>query len=654
MKNKGKVLALAGVAIFSAAVLAACGGGNSAKTSKAPQVYNYVYSTDPKSLDYVLTNQQGTSLVTTQMVDGLMENDKYGNLVPSLAEDWTVSADGLTYTYTLRKGVSWYTADGEEYAPVTAEDFVTGLKHAVDKKSESLYVVEDSIKNLKEYKEGKVKFEEVGIKAVDERTVQYTLNAPESYWNSKTAYGVLFPVNAKFLESKGADFGSVDAGSILVNGAYFLSEYTAKSSMSFAKNANYWDAKNVNLDEIKLAYYDGSDVSSLYTNFDNGKYSAAALNPNDPSYKDAKSKYEDSITYSLQDATTYYASINTNRTNFTNSKKDDAAKESAKKALNNKDFRQAITFAFDRASWNAQRAGQDAKTQALRNMLTPPTFVSVGEKTYGSVVTTELEALGDQWKGVKLDDAQDGLYNVDKAKAAFEKAKATLGSVTYPIQLDFPVDQTDTVAVQRAQSMKQSIEASLGSENVQLNVVELQSETYLNSTYYAESVGQQDYDLTISGWGPDYADPSTYLDIFNETNGATVQRIGVTPGKDLEQSKLLGLDVYTSELKAANAITDNVEKRYEAFAKAEAKLLDNAVMIPLISLGGTPRLSRVVPFSGAYGTIGIKGTDTYKGMKLQDEVVKAKDYLAAREAWLKEQKEAVAKAQKELADHVEK
>lgn len=149
--KKSRWLATLGVAVLSVSVLAACGGKNASGGSDATKAYKYVFVNDPKSLDYILTNGGGTTDVITQMVDGLLENDEYGNLVPSLAKDWKVSKDGLTYTYTLRDGVSWYTADGEEYAPVTAEDFVTGLKHAVDDKSDALYVVEDSIKNLKAY-----------------------------------------------------------------------------------------------------------------------------------------------------------------------------------------------------------------------------------------------------------------------------------------------------------------------------------------------------------------------------------------------------------------------------------------------------------------------------------------------------------------------
>ncbi|SER11772.1 extracellular solute-binding protein, family 5 Middle [Streptococcus gallolyticus] len=172
--------------------LQGCSNSSSAKTEGT--TYSYVFVEDPTTLDYTVSGRHGTSQITTQGVDGLLENDRYGNLIPSLAKDWKVSSDGLTYTYTLRKGVKWYTSDGEEYAEVTADDFVAGLKHAADKKSSTLYIVQDSIKGLNDYVEGTTKeFSKVGIKAID----KYTLNQPESYWNSKTTYYVSFNLNRK-------------------------------------------------------------------------------------------------------------------------------------------------------------------------------------------------------------------------------------------------------------------------------------------------------------------------------------------------------------------------------------------------------------------------------------------------------------------------
>ena len=139
----------------------------------AKKIYSYVFTSDPTTLDYIQSAKVSTHELTTNGVDGLLENDKYGNLAPSIAEDWTVSPDGLVYTYKLRKDAKWYTADGEEYADVTAQDFVAGIKHAADVKSDALPLIQDSIKGLSEYAAGTNKdFSAVGVKALDNHTVQ--------------------------------------------------------------------------------------------------------------------------------------------------------------------------------------------------------------------------------------------------------------------------------------------------------------------------------------------------------------------------------------------------------------------------------------------------------------------------------------------------
>ena len=661
MKNKSKLFLAAGVTLVSASVLAACGNGGNSSSSSASTTYNYVYQSEPVTLDYVKMNQAGTSDITANLIDGLLENDQYGNLIPSLAEDWKVSEDGLTYTYTLREDAKWYTADGEEYADVTAEDFVTGLKHAADSESEALYVIQDSIKGLQDYLDGKTTdFSTVGIKAVDERTVQYTLNAPESYWNSKLTYSIMFPINAEFLESKGEDFGKqTDPESLLYNGPYLLKSITAKSSMEFEKNANYWDADNVFIDNVKLTYYDGSDQDSLFNNFDEGAYTAATLFPTSPSYKTAEKKYGDNIVYGQQDGATYMIFFNLNRTLHNLSDKTDEQLSVSNKAMNNKDFRQAVSFAFDRASWNAQVNGEEAKEKALRNTLVPPAFVQIEGKEFGESVTAELASYGDEWKDIDLSDGQDGLYNPEKAQTEFAKAKEALEAegVSFPIQLDFPVSQTDNAAVQRAQSMKQSVEASLGKENVVINLKQVTEDEWLAATYQAETPEQNDYDLALSGWSPDYADPSSYLDIFGTTKGAaTTPRIGISYDNEA-LIKSVGLDKYQDLLNAANALkdADEVDARYEAYAKAQAWLTDSAVAVPTISKGARPTVTKVVPFTRGYSYVGVKGeSTTYKYMKLQDEPVTVEQYDKALAEWEEAKEKSNAEAAEALADHIEK
>lgn len=224
-------------------------------------------------------------------MDGLLENDSYGNLTPALAEDWSVSADGLTYTYKLRKDAKWYTADGEEYAPVKAQDFVTGIKYASDNKGQAMDLIQNSIKGLNDYVTGVTNdFSTVGVKALDDYTVEYTLTRPEPYWNSKTTNSILFPVNKEFLKSKEKEFGTLTPSSILYNGPYLLKDFTSKSSIEYVKNPHYYDHDKVTIEKVKLAYFDGSDQEMTIRNFESGAYSLAGVYPNSSNYAKTKEK----------------------------------------------------------------------------------------------------------------------------------------------------------------------------------------------------------------------------------------------------------------------------------------------------------------------------------------------------------------------------
>lgn len=649
-KSKAKYLTLASVVLSAGILLSAC--GNSASSSKT---YNYVYSSDPSSLNYLAENRATTNDIITNLVDGLMENDQYGNYVPSLAEDWTVSQDGLTYTYKLRKDAKWYTYEGEEYAPVTAQDFVTGLKYAADKKSEALYLVQDSVVGLDDYINGKTTdFSTVGVKAIDDQTVQYTLTRPESYWNSKTTSTILFPVNADFLKSKGDDFGKVNPSSILYSGPFLMKSFVSKSVIEYKKNPNYWDAKNVFVDDVKLTYYDGSDQDALARNFVEGVYSYARLYPNSSSFEGIKEKNKDNIIYSMQTATSYYLNFNLDRKsyNFT-SKSSDIEKKSTQEAVLNKNFRQAFNYAYNRTAYGAQSQGEDGATKIIRNLVVPPTFVSINGKDFGDVVSEKMVNYGQEWQGINFADAQDPYYNPDKAKAKFAEAKKELEAkgVQFPIHLDVSVDQSAKKGVLEASSLKQSIESVLGAENVVIDIQQLSTDDYDNSSYLAQTAAQKDFDIYNGGWSADYLDPSSYLDILNVNNGGMLQNLGLEPGEVNDKAKAVGLDTYTQMLEEANKEQDPT-KRYEKYAEVQAWLVDSALAIPNVSLGGTPSLRKTVPFSAPYSLAGNKGVESYKYLKLQDKTVTTDEYEKAKEKWLKEKEESNKKAQEDLAKHV--
>ncbi|EFU63558.1 ABC transporter, substrate-binding protein, family 5 [Streptococcus oralis ATCC 49296] len=641
-----------GLVLATGILLSACGQSNTDTST-----YSSTFSANPTTFNYLLDYYADNTAVITNLVDGLLENDSYGNLVPALAEDWSISSDGLTYTYKLRKDAKWYTADGEEYASVKAQDFVTGIKYAADNKGQAMDLIQNSIKGLNDYVTGVTNdFSTVGVKALDDYTVEYTLTRPEPYWNSKTTNSILFPVNEEFLKSKDKDFGTLTPDSILYNGPYLLKDFTSKSSIEYVKNPHYYDHDKVTIEKVKLAYFDGSDQEMTIRNFESGAYSIAGVYPNSSNYAKTKETYQDNIVYSLQDKTSWYFNFNVNRKTYNHTAKTtDEQKKSAQTAILNKNFRQAINFGIDRTAYSAQSNGEEAASKTLRNTLVPPTFVQVGDKTFGEVTASKLVNYGTEWSGINLADAQDAYFNKEKAQAKFAEAKKELEAqgVTFPIHLDVPVDQTNKNAVSGMNSVKQTLETVLGSDNIVIDVQQLSTDDFGNVAFLAPNPAARDYDLNFDGWVGDYQDPSTYLDPFNAETGFYLKIFGLDAKEDQELIKSLGLDTYTQFLKEADAENKDVAKRYEKYAEAQAWMIDNSLVMSAMSNGGTASVTKVTPFTRAYSLVGIKGDgNNYKYMRLQKDPVTKKQFDEAKAKWEAESKKAIEKSQKEFENHV--
>lgn len=659
--KKSKVLTALLVSTF---VLGACGNGGDKKEgssggdSELVREYNNVFATDLETLDYTFSSRKTNSDHYTNFVEGLLENDRYGNLVPAMAESWEVSEDGLTYTYHIREGVQWMDSEGNEYgAEVTAHDFVTGLKHAVDSNSETLYIVADSIKGLAEYIDGKTDdFSTVGVKAVDDYTLEYTLNQPESYWNSKTTYGTLYPINEEFLTSKGDDFGKPQPDGILYNGPFILVNNTAKSVIEYEKNENYWDLDNVHIDSVKWTFNDGSDPDGLFKAYQDGTLTAARVYPNSAGYKDVVAEYPDAITWSDTGGSTFNMTFNFNRGTFdATSKTTDKEKEDTQKAIRNRNFRLAMLFGFDKTAYNAQNVGEEGASRSLRNTLVPTEFVSIDGKPYGETVEEKLKALDSEAFGdIELAEGQDAYYNAEKAKKYMDLAKSELEAdgVEFPIHLDFPQLETRETGVNMAKSLKQTVEAALGKDNVVIDIQLLNQDKYLAATYQATTGEAGDFDISnASGWGPDYVDPSTYLNIYNSRTGENMKNLGLEgseliqgedPSKEAKES--INLSEYDALLDKAAAITDNNDERYTDYADAEAWLLNNVLQIPIYADGGVPSITNVVPYTKPDGWAGI-AADKLKYIEIQDSAVTVEQYDKARADW-----EAEKEKSKETAE----
>lgn len=616
--------------------------------------YIYVFSTDPRSFNYLNDQRQTNTTHLTNFIDGLIEHDKYGILRPAIAESWTVNSDYTVWTFNLRKGVKWVTAELENYANVTANDWVTAMKYMLDNKSMLTYLVDGFIKNAGAYMKGKITdFAQVGVKAKGDYVLEYTLEKPTPYFDTMLTYNAYWPVNAEFLASKGKDFGKVDKNGILYNGAYVLSNYTSKSVIEYDTNPTYWDKDSVYIKHVKLVYFDGKDADSLFNNFDSGTYVQAPIyTDNEALFARAQAKYKDYIYRSKQDATSFLYAFNYDRNSFaspadpTKGKTPKSEKEQAdtKLAILNRNFRKAVFFGIDRPTILAQRNGDINKLSAIRNSYTAPGLSADRTgKDYTKYVEDALKARNpsDFPKTFSIDDAQDPYFNATKAKAYMAKAKAELGAkgVKFPIQLDVATDISYTKGFKMDQSLKAGLEALFGTDTIKINVVEMDTDNYDASTYFAETGAQSNYDIGNStGWGPDYGDPYTFLQTLEPVVGALLIPIGLDPvdeGSDKAAATAIGLYDYAKLVEAANNEYKDISKRFKLFAQAEAQILDDAVILPYMSRGGAFAVSRVVPFTvplAAYGA----DEDKLKGRIIGDKVISNAEREKLRAKWEKE------------------
>ena len=467
--------------------------------------------------------------------------------------------------------------------------FVTGLKHAVEGKSKGLSVISSSIKGLSAYINGETNdFSTVGVKAVDDNTLEYTLNQPETFWNDKTTNGVMMPINEDFLKSKGEGFGApTDPSSILYNGPFVLKAITAKSSIEMAKNDAYWDKDAVKIQNIKFTFWDGKDQDVVAKGFSEGQYSKARIYPTSSTYEKYASEFKDNIYFSEPGSAIATVSVNYGRSTYNHtSKTTDSQKESTRKALLNKEFRQALNFAVDRNSYSAQTNGTEGAAVAIRNTFTPYNL-PVGDKQFGELVEESLSKTNSgTWSNISLADSQNGLYNEEKAKAAFAKAKESLKAegVEFPIHLDALTIQESTAVVNRVQSLKQSIENVLGSDNVVIDLQQMTQAEALPLSFSAPTAKEQDWDIhTLTGWNPDYQDPSTFLDQYTIKGGNTRLLMGIDKDTDASVIQKLGLSDYEKLVDEANKENQDVQKRYEKYALAQAWLTDNGLTIPVMA-----------------------------------------------------------------------
>ncbi len=630
---KKNVLSLILSVAMAASLLTGCGsassGGGSASSGEAME-YRELYSSEVATLNYLTTSTINEMIIPANVIDTLVETDANGNLVPSLATSWEQSDDGLTWTFHLRENVKWVDNTGKEVADVVAQDFVDAMKYILTPEYEAANVQNlfGVILNAEEYymgatgiadEDGKVwdpiDFSEVGVKALDEHTLQYTLAKEVPYFLSSLVYIIYMPANGELLEKTGANFAT-SAETMYYNGGYYLQEFTPQEKQVLVKNPLNWDAEHVYITKITRTYNAEADTLAPEMvkrgEVDYADIGSEILDDwlNTDETKNLVSKQRPSTDYS------YFYCFNFNPT-FA----DEYEPENWRLAVNNENFRQAMKAALNRVNPVAI-SEPNSPTDYIMNTITPYTFtVNADGKDF-----SDLEA----FKAIKGKDSFDAAAAVSYKEKAMEELSAQ--GATFPVKVLMKYNPSTTNWDKECAVVEQQMEEVLGSDFIDIIVEAGPSDSFLSQVRRSG-----DYAFMKCGWGADYADPETWTDPFYQAEGDMEgYKYAFLRNAVAENSASAAtVQEYFDLVDAAKAITAEADKndRYDAFAKAEAYLIEHALTIPYgISISNYIAV-RYNVFEGEYASCGIVPNKRYKFVKVQDSFINMETYDANRKAW---------------------
>ena len=533
--------------------------------------YDHIGTADPQTWDVLATYLEADAEPIMQTYDGLLMYDAKNMQVPALAESVEVNDDMTVFTFKIRQGVKWVDSQGRELGDVTADDWVAGMQHMLDAQGGLEWLVDGLIVGATEYMSGETTdFADVGVKALDDYTLEYTLADPTPYFLTMLGYSIFAPLNRAYFLSQGGAFGvdefatakdssaytyGTGPDTIAYNGPYRITSFTEKNTIVFTANETYYAPERLGIHTITWKYNDGTDATKSYNDMKAGDISGAGLNTSTIEMAKADGLFDEYAYTTETEATSFVAWLNVNRKAYANyndatlgvSAQTDEQKELAHAALLNVHFRHAVHYSIDRATANAQRVGEELKYNALINAYVPGDFVKLehdvtvdinGTATtfaagtlYGDIRQAQLEADGSHIKAFDsetgLGTGFDGWYNPEVAAAEMAIAVEELKAQGYEISAENPVhlDLANYYGSEgfknEGQAYKQSIESALGGLVIVDIVPYDTAQDWYDATYYPNTGAEMNYDIgTNGGWGPDYGDPKSYLDtVLPGSNG---------------------------------------------------------------------------------------------------------------------------------------